>query len=179
MDQLMVRNFEDHLRPLAGKGPHACLHLGLRNPSHAVWLLENVLVCADDTWFGTDDFGGSFNLFKGTLDIIHGFPNVKLYAMAEKTFLSSPPPEVIAVVGLRNRVTLVYLDSRATGEEFGWILRNATFRLRSGGVLVVNGYRMKRGRGPEVHDVVDEFLGPERKDWETMFENVQIGLRKR
>lgn len=177
MDRLILRNLEDHLRPLAGKGPHACLHLGLRNPSHAVWLLETVLVCADDAWFGTDDFGGSFNLFKGALDTIHRFANAKLYATAEEAFLSSPHPE--AVAGLRNGATLVYLDSRATDEEFGRILSNAIFRLRPGGVLIINGYRMKRGRGPEVHDVVDDFLGPERKGWETMFENLQIGLRRK
>jgi len=176
MDKTVLRNFQKHLLPLAGTGPLTCLQLGVRNPGHAVWLLENVLACTDDAWYGTDDFRGSEKLFRKALDALGAFTNATLWPFAERDFLRLPPPKCLP--RLQKGAALLYLDGTREPTPFSQVLTHAWHYLRPDGLLVVNGYRTRRRREAEVHDIVDEFLGWPTVEAERVWHNTQIGVRR-
>ena len=176
MDKTVLRNFQKHLLPISGTGPLVCLQLGVRNPSHVVWLMENVLACTDDRWFGTDDFRGSFTLFKECVDVLGGFTNATVWPYEEHRFLRSIPPK--AKAGLRRGVSLVYLDDTRGAGTLGGIFHILMSHLRPGTILVVNGYRTRRRREPQVMETIDSVLNWESTRWERLWDNTQIGVRR-
>lgn len=175
MDAAVLRNFRRHLLPLAGSGPLTCLQLGVRNPSHAVWLLENVVVCCDDRWYGTDDFRGSAVLHATALEVLGGFTNARLWARTEQDFLRSMPPE--AEAGLRKGASLVYLDGTRDLDVMEDLLLAMEDLVQPNGILVINGYRTRRRRDPEVCEIVDDYLG-HANPWHVIWDNTQIGVRR-
>lgn len=175
MEDYVLKNFNEHLLPLAGQGPHVCLHLGIKSPNHAHWLCSNLLVCVDDKYFGTCDFGGSGVLHKTTQDLLGGFSNAKVWAHTPVDFLWQLPPAVSAAL-IMDGPSFVYIDGDRDHETFETILAESWFLLRPGGWCIINGYRTGR-RKHELYQVVDPWVEATR-DIRVIFENRQFGFQK-
>lgn len=175
MEDYVLRNFERYLQPLAGQGPHVCLHLGIQNPSHGAWLCQNLLCCVDDAYFGTCDFCGSGALYKTAVDLMAGFGNANIWPYPPAQFLWETPPMAVAALG-NGGATLIYIDGSRDSAVFKDVLAGAWRVLRPGGLCLINGYRTGRRRH-ELYPVVDSFLMANH-EWETVCQNRQCGFRK-
>jgi len=175
MEDHVLRNFNEHLLPLAGKGPHVCLHLGIQNPSHAHWLCANALPCCDDRYFGTCDFGGSAAMYKTTVDLLGQFANADLWHFDPVDFLSQLPPAVVSALIL-DGPTLVYIDGDRDHATFEKVLQESWNLLRPGGTCIINGYRTGR-RKHELYPVIDLWAETVR-DIRIIFQNRQFGFQK-
>ena len=175
MEDYALRNFTKYLLPLAGQGPHVCLHLGIRTPSHAHWLCDNLLVCTDDKYFGTCDFGGSAALCKTARNLLGKFSNAKLWTITPIHFLCLLPPAVETALRAGGP-TLIYIDGDRDHERFAEILKESWFLLRPGGCCIINGCRTGRGKH-ELYPVVDAWEKT-TQDVQVIFQNRQFGFQK-
>ncbi len=175
MEPYVLKNFETHLLPLAGKGPHVCLHLGIQNPSHGEWICRNAVPCVDDRYFGSCDFCGSAALHKTAVDLLAGFSNAMIWPYGAWQFLWETPPAAQAAMKRVGGATLIYIDGSRDHVVFKGILESAWNRLRPGGTCIINGYRTGRRRH-ELYPVIEPWAM--KPDLEIVFENRQFGFRK-
>ena len=175
MEDYVLRNFTEHLLPLAGQGPHVCLHLGIRAPSHAYWLCDNLTVCTDDKYFGTCDFAASVAMYSTTVGLLGKFSNAKLWALPPVDFLGQLPPAAAKALAA-DGATVIYIDGDRDHGKFAKIIKESWNLLRPGGCCIINGCRTGRRRH-ELYSVVDSWADGVR-DIRVIFKNRQFGFQK-
>ncbi len=175
MEPYVLKNFETHLLPLAGKGPHVCLHLGIQNPSHGEWICRNAVPCVDDRYFGSCDFCGSLALYKQVVDLLAEFSNAMIWQTPAQQFLSPPPPAAAAALFKEGGAMIIYIDGTRDHTVFKEVLTGAWKVLSPGGTCIINGYRTGRRRR-ELYPVIEPWAA--KAKLEIVFENRQFGFRK-
>lgn len=147
----MNDDIKQYLIGLAGKGPHVLLHTGARNHETADWMLQHVLVCADDRYLGLDIEG----MDASRRALTKWGPKVSLLTCRTEHVMRQRllPDEMHD-----GAITIAYLDGDRSKRSVETVAKLLWPLLRTGGVVVWNAYRTKRVRIPEVCIPVDAFL---------------------
>ncbi|MCA8968283.1 MAG: class I SAM-dependent methyltransferase [Planctomycetes bacterium] len=173
-----VHNAASHLEPIAGQ-PLRCLEIGVFEGRSARWLFENVLTHPACRYVGIDAWNWDGAEAKARANLAPFLDRTEFVIGESRDVLCS-------ACWPQNSFDLVYIDgchralSVLTDSVLAWRL------LKVGGVCIWDDYRWrsrfwKRKRKPRhlrPKEALDAFLMAVTGDYELLFKNYQVGVRK-
>ena len=174
-------NFEEHLRPLAGKTNLRFLQIGTYTGDASVWLLENVLTDETsflydvDTWAGSDEreheninFDEVFEFYK---ERIGKFKSVVPFKMTSDEYFAD------------NKVLkfdFIYIDGDHTSHQVAKDADSAWKLLKPNGIMAFDDYLWAQDANPETtpKPAIDRFLANYTGEYELLTKEYQVWIRK-
>ena len=174
-------NFENHLRPLAGKPNLRFLQIGVYTGDASIWLCENILTDETswlydvDTWSGSDEKEHDHIDFDKVLE----YYKERISALKSTAWLRMTSDEYFR----DNKVfkfDFIYIDGDHTAEQVAKDAENAWKVLKPGGILAFDDYLWGQDLPPHLtpRPAIDAFLEDPAGDYELLSRDYQVWIRK-
>jgi hypothetical protein len=174
-------NFENHLRPLAGKPNLKFLQIGVFTGDASMWLCENILTDKTSWLYDVDTWAGSDEIKHEPLnfDKVFEFYEERIATLKSTVRLRMTSDEYFAG---KNEIKFdfIYIDGDHTAEQVAKDAKNAWLLLKPGGIMAFDDYLWGQDMSPELtpKPAIDNFLSEYAGRYWLLSQDYQVWIQK-